>query len=116
MTTEQSAPPQQAAVEKHTWPRDHPIFIAITAFLAGLAYTCLVPAAYVGLTRVAFDQDTADRLFPLLAILLALPLALLVPARTRWFARHFLLGMFVTSIVIVGVSALVLWLMMAREG
>lgn len=112
MTIEQTDP----APVQHTWPRDHPVVIALTGFFAGLAYVCLVPAAYVALTRWVFSQDTSDDLFPFVIVAVLAPLALLVPERTRWFAKHVALGMVVTAVIVLGVSAMVLWVVMGREG
>jgi len=49
-------------------------------------------------------------------VTLAIPIALMVPRRTRRFGRYLLLGMVVTAVVVLGVAALVLWLMVTYQG
>lgn len=106
---------QATPAAQHTWPRDHPVFVALTGFFAGLVYVCLVPAAYVAATRWLLSQDASDAVFPFVLVVLALPVLLVVPQRSRWFAKHMLLGMVVTAVVVLGVSALVLSVLMGRD-
>ncbi|WP_435744689.1 hypothetical protein [Nocardioides sp. SYSU DS0663] len=91
------------------WHRDHPVFTPLSGFFTGLATIIIVPGVFAAVLGAVFDQDTAEDLFPFVAVLLAVPLALMVPPRSRRFGRYMLLGMVLTALVVVGVAALVLW-------
>jgi hypothetical protein len=97
------------------WHRDHPTFTALAGFFSGLAYIVLVPALFAGLLNLVFDDDTADDLFPLVLVGLALPLGLLAGHRTRRFGGYLLIGMVVTALVVSGVAGLVIWFMVQRD-
>ncbi|WP_028651085.1 hypothetical protein [Nocardioides halotolerans] len=91
------------------WHRDHPTFAALTGFFTGLLFVALIPAIYVGVLSLMFDNDRVEELFPFVLVTLVVPLALVVSARTRRFGTYFWIGMVLTAIVVVGVSLLVLW-------
>jgi hypothetical protein len=93
------------------WHRDHPVFVPLTGFFSGLAFTLLVPGLYAALLETTFDQHTVSDLFPFVLVALAVPLVLLARERTRRLGLYFLLGMATTAAVVLGVGALVLWLM-----
>ena len=47
---------------------------------------------------------------------LVVPIALLVPHRTRKFGRYMLFGVVATAVVVVGVAVGVLWFLLNRDG
>mgnify|MGYP000932418452 CR=1 FL=1 len=69
--------------------------------------------------RVPDHRVTQDLLAafgePLLATTLVVPVGLLFWPKSRVFARYMIFGMVVTAVVVVGVSALVIWIMASRE-
>lgn len=91
------------------WQRDHPTFTALAGFFAGLAFVIVIPGAYAALLRVFVDNETAEELFPLVLVTLAIPLGLAFAPRTRRFGRFMLLGIGTTAVVVLGSAALVLW-------
>ena len=97
------------------WHRDHPTFTALTGFFTGLAYVVLVPAAFVGLLHLAFDDETTNDLFPLVLLSLVVPLGLISSHRTRRFGGYMVIGMAVTALVVLGAAGLVLWFMVRRD-
>ena len=98
------------------WHRDHPTFSALTGFFTGLAVVIVVPGAFAAVLRAMFDYDTAEELFPFVLTVLAVPLVLIVIPRTRRFGRYMLLGMLATAIVVIGVAALVVWILIKTDG
>jgi 4-amino-4-deoxy-L-arabinose transferase-like glycosyltransferase len=98
------------------WHRDHPTFSALTGFFTGLAVVIVVPGAFAAVLRALFDYDTAEELFPFVLIVLAVPLVLIAIPRTRRFGRYMLLGMLATAIVVLGVAALVVWILIKTDG
>ena len=117
MTTDQSVEPSGSAPERQPdwWHRDHPTFTALTGFFAGLAFVILVPGLVAGLLHLLTDDETAESLFPLVLISLVVPLGLVVVPRTRRFGLYMVIGMVVTALVVIGVAALVLWVMVTLE-
>jgi hypothetical protein len=97
------------------WHRDHPTFSALTGFFTGLLFVALVPAAYVGVLSLMFDNDRVEELFPFVLITLVVPLALVANQRTRRFGTYFWIGILLTAIVVVGVGALVLWYLVEHQ-
>ena len=93
------------------WHHSHPTFAGITGFFAGMLFVTALPGAFVGILRVLFSYDTAERLFPLILIALALPITMLVKRKTRRFAQFMFVGMLVTALVVLGVTSLVLYFM-----
>lgn len=97
------------------WRGSHPTFAALTGFYAGLVYIILVPGVAGAILAAVFGQDRAEQLFPWVGLTLVVPLALLFPRKTRRFAEFVWLGIISTLIVVVGVAALVLWLMIEHS-
>ncbi|MCW2738602.1 hypothetical protein [Nocardioides sp.] len=93
------------------WHHSHPTFAGITGFFAGMLFVTALPGAFVGVLRLAFGYETAERLFPLVLIALALPITMLVKRKTRRFAQFMFVGMLVTALVVLGVASLVLYFM-----
>lgn len=98
------------------WHRDHPTFTALTGFFSGMLFVTVVPGGFAGLLRLLFHYETAERLFPLVAIALVVPTGLVANARTRRFGVHFVIGMLITALVVLGVASLVLYFMVRYEG
>ncbi|WP_206516012.1 hypothetical protein [Nocardioides pantholopis] len=94
---------------------EHTTFTALTGFFTGLAFVILVPGTYAALLRVFVDNDTAEQLFPLVLVSLAVPLGLTAAPSTRRFGRYMLIGILTTAVVVVGSAALVLWYLYATE-
>ena len=97
------------------WTGDHPTFTALTGFFTGLAFVALVPALFVGLLHLVFDDETTNDLFPMVLVALAVPLGLVAFARTRRFGAYMLIGVVVTALVVGGAASLVIWLMVQRD-
>jgi hypothetical protein len=107
--------PETGATAPDWWHRDHPTFTALTGFFTGLAFVILVPGVAAALLHVLADADTAEGLFPLVLLALLVPLVLIGVPRTRRFGLYMAIGMLVTALVVVGVAALVLWVMVSIE-
>ncbi len=97
------------------WHRDHPTFSALSGFFTGLLFVALVPATYVGVLSLMFDNDRVEELFPFVLVTLVVPLALVANKGTRRFGKYFLLGMVLTAVVVVGVGSLVLWYLVEHQ-
>jgi hypothetical protein len=93
------------------WHSSHPTFAGITGFFAGMLFVTALPGAFVGILRLLFDYETAEQLFPLVLLALAVPIFLLVKRKTRRFAQFMFVGMVVTALVVLGVASLVLYFM-----
>lgn len=98
------------------WHRDHPTFIALTGFFTGMLFVTVVPGGFAGVLRLLFHYDTAARLFPLVAVALVVPIALVATSRTRRFGLYMVLGMVLTALVLLGVTSLVLYFMVRYDG
>jgi hypothetical protein len=98
------------------WHRDHPTFAALSGFFTGLVYVVVVPGLFAAVLELVVKDSTAQDLYPFVLVMLALPLILLVPHRTRRFGLYMLLGIVVTAVVVGGVAALVLWYMVDVHG
>jgi 4-amino-4-deoxy-L-arabinose transferase-like glycosyltransferase len=105
-----------AAGEPSWWHRDHPTFSALTGFFTGLVVVIVVPGVFAAVLRAMFDYDTAEELFPFVLVVFAVPLALIAVPRSRRFGRYMLLGMVATAVVVVGVAALVVWILIKTDG
>jgi hypothetical protein len=109
------APSEPAAADEERerqpswWHRDHPTFSALTGFFTGLLFVALIPAIYVGVLSLMFDNDRVEELFPFVLVTLVVPLGLVASQRTRRFGTYFWVGIILTAVVVVGVAALVLW-------
>jgi hypothetical protein len=97
------------------WHRDHPTFAALSGFFTGLLFVALVPAVFYGVLSLVVDNDRAEDLFPFVLVTLVVPIGLIANQRTRRFGIYFLIGMVLTAIVVVGVSALVLWYLVENQ-
>ena len=123
MTTEQShrAPdqhlgsPADRTARLDWWHHSHPTFAALTGFFAGMLFVTAVPGAFAAVLRLLFPYDTAERLFPLVAIGLVVPIALLVKRKTRRFGTFMAIGMVVSALVVLGVASLVLYFMVRQD-
>ncbi|MDN5746842.1 MAG: hypothetical protein L0H31_17255, partial [Nocardioidaceae bacterium] len=71
--------------------------------------------AYAAFLKGLFGYQRAEDLFPFVLVLLAVPIGLLVPQRTRRFARYMLIGMVGTIVVVGCVAAAVLWFLLKRD-
>ncbi len=102
----------QTADQPSWWHRDHPTFSALSGFFAGLLFVLLVPAAFVGILSLAFDDnDRIQELFPLVLVTLVVPLFLVLSPRSRRFGTYMWIGIVTTGLVVGGVSALVLYVL-----
>ncbi len=98
------------------WHRDHPVFTPLIGFFTGLVTVVLVPGLYAALLNQLFETHTAEDLFPFVAVILVVPLALMAARRSRRFGRYMLAGMLLTALVVVAVGALTLWILVQVEG
>ena len=93
------------------WLHDsHPTVAALVGFYIGLAYAILVPGTWGALLTWVVGQERAEELFPWVALTLLVPLALLIPRKTRRLAEFVWLGIILTVLVVVGVGSLVFWI------
>ena len=112
METEQAQESEQAPARSlEWWHHSHPTFAGITGFFAGMLLVTALPGAFVAILRLLFSYDTAERLFPLVLIALLLPITMLLKRRTRRFAQFMFLGMLLATLVVLGVTSLVLYFM-----
>jgi len=105
----------EAAPAPSWWHRDHPTFSALSGFFTGLLFVALIPAAYVGILSLMFDNDKVEDLFPFVLVTLVVPLALVANHRTRRYGTYFWIGMILTAIVVIGVGSLVLWYLVEHQ-
>lgn len=108
-------PEGEAADGPDWWHRDHPTFSALSGFFTGLLFVLLVPAIFVGALSLLFDYDRVEELFPLVLVTLVVPLGLVLSTRSRRFGTYMWLGILTTAIVVVGVGALVLYVLVNGE-
>jgi hypothetical protein len=97
------------------WHRDHPTFAALTGFFSGLLFVLLVPATFVGVLSLLFDNGRVEELFPLVLVTLIVPLLLVLSPGSRRFGGYMWIGIVTTAIVVVGVGALVLYVLVNGE-
>ena len=109
MVDETPGPPQD------WWHRDHPTFTALAGFFTGLLFVTVVPGGFIGVLRLLFSFETAERLFPIVAVTLVVPAVLVANARTRRFGTYMVIGMVITALVVLGVASLVLYVMVSRQ-
>jgi hypothetical protein len=107
---------EEPAAEPSWWHRSHPTFAGLMGFFAGVAYVIIVPGLYVAVLGLVFSDSTVSRLFPLVGVALIVPLAMLIPQKTRRFAQFMLLGVASTAIVIVVTALVVVWIMSKTVG
>lgn len=104
------------APEPSWWHRSHPTFAGLVGFFTGVAYVIVVPGIFAAVLSLLLSDSSAQRLFPLIAVALVIPLALLIPRKTRRFAQFMLLGVVTTALVIGLTAAVVIWLMVRLDG
>lgn len=97
------------------WHRDHPVFYALSGFFTGLATVIVVPGAFAAILNALFTYERAEDFFPFVLVIFSVPLALIVVPRTRRFGKYMLLGMLLTAVVVIGVAALVLWILYTTD-
>ncbi len=97
------------------WHRDHPVFVPLAGFFTGMAFIILVPGTYAAILKSLVGYERAEDLFPFVLLTLVVPIALLVPHRTRGFGRYMLFGVVATAVVVVGVALVVLWFLLNRD-
>ncbi len=113
---DKNEPTDPTAKPPDWWHRDHPTFTALTGFFTGLAFVIVVPGVFAAILSALFDYETAEDLFPFVVLTLAVPIGLLVAPRTRRFGRYMVIGMVTTLLVVLGVAAVVLWVLVSLEG
>ncbi len=114
--TERDDADEDAGPEPSWWHRDHPTFSALTGFFTGLVTVLVVPGAFAAILRALFDYDTAEDMFPFVIVMFAVPIVLIAVPRSRRFGRYMLLGMLATAAVVIGVAALVVWILIMKDG
>jgi hypothetical protein len=97
------------------WHRDHPTFTALTGFFTGMLFVTVVPGGFIGVLRLLFTFETAERLFPIVAVMLVVPAVLVANARTRRFGIYMVIGMALTALVVGAVASLVLYVMVRQQ-
>jgi len=105
-----------SAPEPSWWNRSHPTFAGLVGFFTGVAFVIVVPGVYAAVLSLLLGDSTAQRLFPLVLVALLVPLAMLVPRKTRRFAQFMLLGVVLTAVVIGLTTALVIWVLVQTQG
>jgi hypothetical protein len=108
-------PSGDGAAAPSWWHRDHPIFSALSGFFTGLVTVIVVPGAYAAILNSVFSNERAEDFFVLGLVLFVIPLGLIAAPRTRRFGTYMLLGMALTAAVVLGVAALVLWVLYSRD-
>jgi hypothetical protein len=117
MTTSHLERDQEVDQRRLDWGhRDHPTFTALSGFFSGMLFVTVIPGGFAGVLRLLFDYDTAEQLFPLVALSLVVPIGLLIAPRTRRFGLYMTIGMVVTALVVLGVASLVLYFMVRQQG
>ena len=76
----------------------------------------VVPGAFAAILRALFDYDTAEDMFPFVIVMFAVPIVLIAVPTSRRFGRYMLLGMLATAAVVIGVAALVVWILIMKDG
>ena len=102
--------------EPSWWHRSHPTFAGLVGFFTGVAYVIIVPGVYAALLGLFFSDATVQKLFPLVLVALVIPIALLVPRKTRRFAQFMFLGIISTVVVVAVTAAVVIWVMIRIDG
>jgi hypothetical protein len=102
--------------EPSWWHRSHPTFAGLVGFFAGVSYVIVVPGVYAALLGLLVSDATAQQLFPLVLVALLIPIALLVPRKTRRFAQFMFLGIVSTVVVVAVTAAVVIWALIQIDG
>ncbi len=95
--------------------RGHPVFFPLAGFFTGMVSIIVVPGLYAAVIKWIAGYERAEELFPFILLLLVVPIAMLVPRKTRRFARYMLLGMVGTLVVVLGVAVAVAWFLFQRD-
>ncbi len=103
------------ADQPNWWHRDHPTFAALSGFFTGLVFVLVIPAAFVGILSLMFDNSRVEELFPLVLVMLVVPLLLVLSPKSRRFGTYMWIGMIATALVVAGVAALVLYVLVHGE-
>jgi hypothetical protein len=117
-TDEESGPAPVAADDARApdrWHRDHPTFSALSGFFTGLLTVIVVPGGFAAVLNGVFTFERAEDFFPFVLLILVIPFGLIAAPRTRRFGRYMLLGMVLTAVVVLGVAAVVLWVLYSRD-
>lgn len=104
------------AREPSWWHRDHPVFTSLAGFFTGLLFVILVPGVYAAVLSLLVETETAEDLFPLVLVALAVPVTLAIVPRTRRFGRYMLLGIVTTAVVVLVTAAIVIWVLYSTDG
>jgi hypothetical protein len=119
MSSPQSTPrtdePTEVTDDGNWWHRSHPTFAAITGFFAGMLLVTALPGAFAAILRLLFPNETAEKLFALVVVGLALPIFMLAKRKTRRFGIFMVIGMVLTALVVLGVTSLVLYFMVQYD-
>ena len=117
-TPEEASPEEEPdeGPEPSWWHRSHPTFAGLVGFFTGVAYVIIVPGVYAALLGLLVSDSTAQKLFPLALLALVVPIAMLVPRKTRRFAQFMFLDIISTAVVMVVTAALVIWLLVQIDG
>lgn len=102
-----------AGAELDWWHRDHPVFVPLVSFYAGLVGIIVLPALYVGVLRSVMEFEQAEKWFWLGGLLIVVPLAMLLRRSSRRAGCYVLLGMVSAVVVLGGTASLVLWALMS---
>ncbi len=97
------------------WHRSHPTFAALAGFFAGMLLVTALPGAFAAALRLLFPYERAEALFPIVLIALVVPIVLLAKRKTRRFAIFMVIGMVLTTLVVLGVASLVLYFMVQYD-
>lgn len=95
--------------------RGHPVFFPLAGFFTGMLSIIVVPGAYAAIVKSVAGYQRAEELFPFVLLFLVVPITLLVPHKTRRFARYMMLGIVCTVVVVVGVAGGVLWFLLQKD-
>jgi len=106
----------ESAPDPSWWHSSHPTFASLVGFFTGVAYVIIVPGVYAALLGLLVSDTTAQKLFPLVLLALVVPIAMLVPRKTRRFAEFMFLGIISTAVVIAVTAALAIWLLIQIDG
>lgn len=85
--------------------------VAGLAFFCGILAVTVWPGGFTWLMNSLFDEETAERLFSLVTLILLLPIGLLAGGRTRRFGLYLALGMVISAVVVVSVAAATSWIL-----
>lgn len=98
------------------WHRGHPVFTPLAGFFTGVLLVVVLGGLLGAILDRVLGYDVGEHPWVLLAApgaLLVVALALLVPRRTRRFARYLLFGVLTTPAVVAAAAALTAWLVLS---